>query len=189
MAERNNNPEEGRGSHVPQANRNEERSSRKNDLPDNPNDSKKLEAEETYIDLPDVKDIPGQEFVHAPPLGALADTTISSDGEEGTGLFDEEEDEELISDETNISRDEKITLEQADYMPTRDEDNLHNARMDNVDFQGDALNEKGFGDDRTGSDLDIPRASDTDRRGVGDEENRLYSLGNSDNEDLSEDRP
>ena len=70
-----------------------------------------------------------------------------------------------------------------------DEDNLNNARMDNVDFQGDALNEKGFGEERTGSDLDIPRGTDTDRRGVVDEENRLYSLGNSDNEDLNEDRP
>ena len=69
------------------SNRMERASSTPNDLPDNENDSKKLEAEETFIDLPDVKDIPGQEFVHAPPLGALADTTISSDGEEGTGLF------------------------------------------------------------------------------------------------------
>ena len=170
------------------SNRMERASSTPNDLPDNENDSKKLEAEETYIDLPDVKDIPGQEFVHAPSLGALADTTISSDGEEGKGIFDEEDDEDLISDESNISRDERNTLEQTDYMPTRDEDNLNNARMDNVDFQGDALNEKSFGEERTGSDLDIPRGSDTDRRGVGDEENRLYSLGNSDNEEITEER-
>jgi hypothetical protein len=61
----------------------ERESSAPNDLPDSPEDSRKLEAEETYIDLPDVKDIPGQEFVHAPPLGELGDTTISSDDEEG----------------------------------------------------------------------------------------------------------
>ena len=61
----------------------ERESSAPNDLPDSPEDSKRLEPEETYIDLPDVKDIPGQEFVHAPPLGELGDTTISSEDEEG----------------------------------------------------------------------------------------------------------
>ena len=72
------------------SNRTERISSTPNDLPDNENDSKKLEAEESFIELPDVKDIPGQEFVHAPPLGALGDTTISSDDEEGIGVFGED---------------------------------------------------------------------------------------------------
>jgi hypothetical protein len=140
------------------SNRTERRSSAANDLPDNENDSKKLQAEETYIDLPDVKDIPGQEFVHAPPLGALGDTTISSDDEEGRNIFDDEN-EELVNDqENNVSRDERKTLNRVDYMPTRDEDNLQNARMDNVDFDGEGLNEKGFGDDTSGSDLDVPRS-------------------------------
>lgn len=66
----------------------------KMDLTDPQRDRDRLKAEETTIDLPDVKDIPGQEFVHAPPLGMLADTTISSADEEGEGLFgDDEEDE------------------------------------------------------------------------------------------------
>lgn len=171
------------------SNRTEKSSTKPNDLPDNEKDSRKLEAEETYIDLPDVKDIPGQEFVHATPLGALGDTTISSDDEEGFGIFEEEdEDEDIVSDEVSISRDERKTLEQVDYMPTRDEDNLHNARMDNVDFQGEQLNEKSFGDETSGADLDMPRGSDTDRRGEADEENRLYSLGSSDNDNLTDDR-
>ena len=76
------------------SNRTERTSSTPNDLPDNENDSKKLEAEETYIDLPDVKDIPGQEFVHAPPLGALGDTTISSDDEEGLSVFGDDKTDE-----------------------------------------------------------------------------------------------
>src|SRR6187549_2590908 len=94
MAARNNNPSD-RSSFDSHTNRNEERSSRRNDLPDNPNDSKKLEAEETFIDLPDVKDIPGQEFVHAPPAGMLGDTTISSDDEEGKSVFDRDDSEDL----------------------------------------------------------------------------------------------
>lgn len=52
------------------------------DLTDSPSDQERLQPEITTIDLPDVEDIPGQEHVHVPPLGALADTTISSDDEE-----------------------------------------------------------------------------------------------------------
>jgi hypothetical protein len=140
-------------------NRTERTSSTPNDLPDNEKDSKKLEAEETYIDLPDVKDIPGQEFVHVPPLGALGDTTISSDDEEGRNIFENEDDEEevVLDRESNVGRNERRALEQVDYIPTKDENNLQNARMDNVDFDGEELNEKGFGEDTSGSDLDVPR--------------------------------
>lgn len=59
------------------------------DLPDSPHDAERLKGDEAMLDLPEVKDIPGQEFVHTAPLGALADTTPSSDDEEGEGLFDE----------------------------------------------------------------------------------------------------
>ena len=46
------------------------------DLPDSPRDKAKLEPETAIIDLPDVKDIPGQEFIHPAPMGEMADTTI-----------------------------------------------------------------------------------------------------------------
>lgn len=75
-------------------NRLERNSSTPNDLPDSKEDQQKLQAEETVIDLPDVKDIPGQEFVNAPPLGALGDTTISSDDEEGRSVFDQDDSED-----------------------------------------------------------------------------------------------
>lgn len=52
------------------------------DIQDSPSDVERLKPEITTIDLPDVSDIPGQENVHVPPLGELADTTISSDDEE-----------------------------------------------------------------------------------------------------------
>jgi len=58
-------------------NRLERNSSAPNDLPDSKEDREKLQPEETFIDLPDVKDIPGQEFVNAPPIGSLGDTSIS----------------------------------------------------------------------------------------------------------------
>lgn len=52
------------------------------DLTDSPSDIERLKPEHTTIDLPDVSDIPGQEHIHVPPIGELADTTISSDDEE-----------------------------------------------------------------------------------------------------------
>lgn len=175
------------------ANRLEKNSSAPHDLPDSPADREKMETEETYINLPDVKDIPGQEFVHAPPLGMMGDTTISSDDEEGRSVFDREDSEDLrTGNEGDVSREERETLDQVDYMPTRDENNLQRARMDNTDFENEPLNEAGFGQDRSGKDLDIPGAELDDRNeniGEEDEENNDYSLGSSDNDNTNEGRP
>jgi hypothetical protein len=52
------------------------------DLTDSSSDQERLKPEVTSINLPDVDDIPGQENIHVPPLGELADTTVSSDDEE-----------------------------------------------------------------------------------------------------------
>ena len=177
----------------PNNNRLEERSSAPGDLTDSAKDREKMRNEETFIDLPDVKDIPGQEFVTAPPLGSLGDTTISSDDEEGTDVFDREDSEEFIpGTEADVRRDERQALADTEYMPTSDEDNLRGARMDNVDFQNEPLNERGFGDERTGRDLDVPGNTDetrTDSLGQGDEENKYYSLGSSDNDNVTEGTP
>ncbi len=71
------------------------------DLTDSPSDQERLKPEITTIDLPDVSDIPGQENIHIPPLGALADTTISSDDEEDILNGDTlEGDPDLDNDET-----------------------------------------------------------------------------------------
>ncbi len=63
------------------------------DISDSAKDEERLQADRATIDLPDVRDIPGQENVHVPPLGELADTTISSDDEEGKGIFDADQEE------------------------------------------------------------------------------------------------
>jgi hypothetical protein len=163
------------------------------DLPDSPHDAERLKAEETIIDLPDVKDIPGQEFVHTAPLGMLADTTISSADEEGEGLFDDdtdEDDEFIPGTEADVSEEEKIALQRANLdMPTDDDNRLLRASMDNTDFEGEDLNEGSFGKQHTGSDLDIPDAVDetrTDALGQGDEENDYYSLGSDSNDNVTE---
>jgi hypothetical protein len=175
-------------------NRLERNSSAPNDLPDSKEDQEKLQPEETFIDLPDVKDIPGQEFVNAPPAGSLGDTTISSADEEGTNIFDKNDEEDLrrTGNDADVSRNERKALEQIDYMPTTDEDNLQNARMDNVDFQNEPLNEKSFGEETSGRDLDVPGNMDetrTSSMGQGDEENKYYSLGSADNDNVTEGTP
>jgi len=144
------------------ANRLERNSSSPNDLPDSQKDREELKPEETFIDLPDVKDIPGQEFVNAPSAGILADTTISSADEEGAAVFDRGEEEDLrkTGGDADVSSNEKKALEQINYMPAKDEDNLQNARMDNVDFQNEPLNEKSFGEERSGKDLDVSGSTD-----------------------------
>lgn len=169
------------------ANRGENASSVPNDLPENEHDSQRLKPEETIIDLPDVADIPGQEHVRVAPLGELADTTISSDDEEGKGLFDDEEEMEddipVKTTEADVSKNERQALDDDDYMPTTDEDNLRRASLDSTDFEGEALNEGSFGEQRTGEDLDVPGAGSDNRNediGEEDEENNEYSLDDED---------
>jgi hypothetical protein len=192
-SDRNNNRPDP-GARDMNENRLERDSSTPNDLPDSRKDSEKLQPEETFIDLPDVKDIPGQEFVNAPPAGTLGDTTMASADEEGVNVFYRDDDEDLrrTGDDADVSRNERTALEQVDYMPTTDENNLQNARMDNVDFQNEPLNEGSFGEERSGRDLDVPGSTDetkTDALGQGDEENKYYSLRSSENDNVTEGTP
>lgn len=93
--------------------------------------------------------------------------------------------------EGDVKKDERRALEDDEYMPTRDENNLRKARMDNVDFQGEALNERSFGEVRSGGDLDMdtPDETRTSSMGQGDEENKYYSLGDDDNDRTVEGTP
>jgi hypothetical protein len=167
---------------------------RNSDLQDSPRDAERLRGEEATIDMPEVKDIPGQEHVKVPRIGEMADTTISSADEEGDGVLDElnqgEEDDDVIKmgTDADVNKTDVEMLRSGDsYYPSKDEDQLVNASMDNTDFEGDALNERGFGlTNRTGKDLDVPGEAADDRMediGEEDEENNEYSLGSDENDD------
>ena len=167
------------------------------DLHDSPRDAEKLRPDVATIDLPEVRDIPGQEHIHVPALGELADTTISSADEEGAGVLDDLNDEDDASirmgTEADISGNDQVMLETANnFQATEDEDRLRKASMDNTDFEGESLNEGSFGEERTGSDLDVP-ISDTDDAneniGAEDEENNSYSLGSDSNDRVVEGTP
>ncbi|MGH2646220.1 MAG: hypothetical protein ACRDE8_01585, partial [Ginsengibacter sp.] len=78
------------------------------DLPDSAKDKKEMKSETTNIELPDVKDIPGQENIVPLPFGELADNTIASADEEADNLFNEDE---IEDEDSNVSSAEKNDLE------------------------------------------------------------------------------
>jgi hypothetical protein len=148
------------------------------DITDSPRDQERLQHEETTIDLPDVEDIPGQENVTVQPLGELADTTISSADEEGTGVLDKDE-----PNDSDVTPEEVEDLRRsAEVYPTQDEEILQRSGLDGVDMEGDPLNEGSFTGDinMAPDDLDIPDEDaddpDTEALGQGDEENSYYSM-------------
>jgi len=154
---------------------------KRGDLPDSPQDRERMQPEETILDLPEVKDIPGQENIHVPSMGELADTTISSDDEEGKALLNDEEDEEdevmVTLYDANVTKDEtELLANAADTMPTEDQMALQQAQLDKEDSDGESLNESV---DLSGSDLDVPGSEEDDANeeiGEEDEENNSYSL-------------
>lgn len=164
------------------ANKPKGKANRNSDLPESPRDQERLKHEETTIDMPDVKDIPGQEFVHAPNPGEYADTTISSADEEGDNIWEEEdvtEDGVLVSD-----IEKKLLDDSAQDMPTKDEQQLRRAELDSADNEGEVLNEKNSSSAISGSDLDTSGTDEDDEDedlGEEDEENNSYSLGGDDN--------
>ena len=155
---------------------------RNTDLPDSVRDEKELENDEATLDLPDVKDIPGQEHIHPPKMREYSDTTVSSADEEGENVWT---DDEITEDSSDVSDLEKQMLDEtANDMPTKDELALRQASLDSTDTDGEPLNEKASSNAISGSDLDVPGANDDDldeETGEEDEENNPYSLGGDDN--------
>lgn len=138
------------------------------DIQDNQRDEKRMQPEETTMDLPDVNDIPGQENVKPAPLGELADTTASSDDEEGKGILDDENDSDVSAEEREL-----LELAANSDPAYRDERNFQQAALDNRDADGEALNE-----DNVIDDLDVPGSEDDDdmeQNGAEDEENNAFS--------------
>jgi len=146
------------------------------DLPESKRDKKLLKPDEATLDLPDVKDIPGQEHVRPLPPREMADTTISSADEEAKELLDTDED--ILTDKNlNVTNSERDLLQRStESMATLDDEQLNISDLDKTDDEGEILNE---GSDRSGRDLDVPGSEDDDadeKIGEEDEENNSYSL-------------
>ena len=139
------------------------------------NRKKKIDKVDT-IDMPEVKDIPGQENIRPPHLREMMDTTISSADEEGEGILDDlnkEADDEIITGNNNVSNAEKKLLEKTDRSLNDEETDRQKLALDNTDGE-DLLNENAD-PENLGEDLDIPAGDETDEPGEEDEENGLYS--------------
>lgn len=146
----------------------------KSEITDPQRDTDRMQPEEVTIDMPDVKDIPGQEHIQVPKMKQFHDTTISSADEEGEGIFDDD----ALDPESDVTEEEKELLRRTDEsMSGIDDEDRRALELDKTDLDGDLLNEK---DDISGSDLDIPGANEDDddeELGEEDEENNSYSLG------------
>ncbi|RXK80536.1 hypothetical protein [Filimonas effusa] len=157
--------------------------SNQRDIKDSEKDQKKMEPEMSYLDLPEVKDIPGQENVRPAPLGGIGDMTASSADEEGKRVLDREEDE---LDETDVTEEERELLRETAESGAGSEDlDVRRARLDNTDDDGDPLNES-EGHPLSGRDLDVPGSDDDDDMediGEEDEENNAYSISGNDGND------
>ena len=157
-------------------------SKRNTDLPESADDKKHLQPDKATLDLPEVKDIPGQEHVRPFLDGEMADTTISSADEEGKGVLDTDDD--IITDKTsNVTRTEKELLKRSsESMATPDEQQLNRADLDQTDNDGSPLNEI---IDHSGNDLDVPGSEQDDpneKIGEEDEENNSYSIPDQEDE-------
>lgn len=167
------------------------------DIHDSAQDEEKMKSEVFFIDLPDVSDIPGQESVVVPVINEMQDVTISSDDEEGVGLFgddDADEDTDLVmGNEADVSATEKTLLRRADEdLDDEDDPLLRRAEFDKTDTAGDTLNEGSLATDVSGADLDISGADADDAMeaiGEEDEENNAYSLGGESNDNVTEGTP
>jgi len=152
------------------------------DLPESKRDKELLKPDKGTLDLPDVKDIPGQEHIRPLPPGEMADTTISSSDEEASELLDTDEDI-LVDKNLDITNSERDLLQRSsESMATLDDEQLNIGDLDKVDEEGEMLNEK---TDRSGRDLDIPGSDEDDANekiGEEDEENNSYSLPDPEDE-------
>ena len=152
------------------------------DLPESKRDKELLKPDEATLDLPEVRDIPGQEHVRPLPPGEMADTTISSADEEASELLDTDEDI-LIDKELNVTNTERDLLRRSsESMATLDDEQLHAATLDSTDDDGEKLNESS---DMSGKDLDVPGSEDdnaNEKIGEEDEENNSYSIRDPENE-------
>jgi hypothetical protein len=154
------------------------------------------EDSDAYIEIPDVSDIPGQEKItNAGVPGAMSDTTISSDDEEGIrdgkDLLAEDDDVEIVmGTEADVTEEDLALLGDKDQDMDMNEDELvRKEGLDDTDFDGDPLNEAAVNEDSTGEDLDLPDSGDEDaRKEMDDEENDYYSLGGGDKDALNEGR-
>jgi len=146
------------------------------DIQDSPEDQEKLKPEETTLDLPELKDIPGASRKLKNASLLPGDTTISSADEEADDLLDDDDDE--LSDEDNIRDESDVTAIEKKLLrdsldPSYDTDlPIHSLSLDRKDDEGVLLNESGMDRDLFGEDLDDSLVEEEDEESEGEDPER-----------------
>ncbi|HEX6430573.1 MAG TPA: hypothetical protein VF008_22935 [Niastella sp.] len=142
-----------------------------------------------YIEIPDQENI-----VNPGVAGAMRDTTIASDDDEGIregkDLLEEDDDTKIImGTEADVTDEDLALLGDPDQdMDMNDDELVRKEGLDDVDLDGDPLNEAAVDEDSTGDDLDMPEEDNDPKKDEDDEENDYYSLGGGDKDALNEGR-
>lgn len=142
------------------------------DIQDSPEDQEKLKREETTLDLPELKDIPGASRKLKNASLLPGDTTISSADEEAEDLLDDDDDE--LTDENNMQDESDVTSTEKKLLrdsldPSYDTDlPVHSISLDRKDDDGVLLNESGMDRDLFGEDLDDSLVKEEDEESEGE---------------------
>ena len=132
------------------------------DVKDPEKDQQKLKGDQGTMDLPELKDIPGQENEDPSLLVPPGDTTISSADEEGDNVLGSE------NDEARITPLENGPLNQS-FNPPYDADlPVEEISLDDRDSEGDRLEESGPEQDLFGEDLDDDLVAEEDEESEGE---------------------
>jgi hypothetical protein len=146
-----------------------------------------------YTEIPDQENIvnPG---VAGAMRNTTRDTTIASDDEEGISdgkdILEEDDDTKIVmGTEADVTDEDLALLGDPDQDMDMNEDELiRKEGLDDVDLDGDPLNEAAVDEDSTGDDLDMPEEDNDPKKDEDDEENDYYSLGGGDKDALNEGR-
>ena len=135
------------------------------DIHDSARDERELQGDQGTLDLPEVKDIPGQENFKPAPVGSLGGETFSSADEEGDDVLG---DDLELGGKNNVSSTEKKVLSKT-FDPSYDTDEpIHALALDSKDADGDLLEEKGLDSDLFGEDLDDDLVEEEDEETEGE---------------------
>jgi hypothetical protein len=134
------------------------------DISDSPEDQEKLQPDQTILNLPEIKDIPGATRSGKNTEIIPRDLTISSSDEEGEEIFENDG----LAEETDVSPLEKKLLNES-FDPAYDEDlPIGSISLDEKDNEGERLEEGTQSHDLFGEDLDDDLVEEEDEESEGE---------------------
>ncbi|HEY4155012.1 MAG TPA: hypothetical protein VGM24_06285 [Puia sp.] len=134
------------------------------DLTDPKKDREKLKGDRGTLDLPELKDIPGQKKKGLSAGVPPGDTTISSADEEGDDVLGNEDEDAFVSPQEEELPDQS-------FDPPYDADlPVEEISLDDRDSEGERLEESGPEQDLFGEDLDDDLTEEEDEESEGENE-------------------